>query len=122
MEAKWGLICRYAEINDAEGFVMKGEFSSGGATSFPYTPPRFYHAARLSGDEGKTYLVGSRIVSPSGEVILLDEGESMTAEGDFIAFIRGYDSIEFPIPGDYSIDILINSEPVHGITLTLYKK
>ncbi len=118
MEVKWGLICASAE-NKSDGLVIKGPFDSGTASSFPFTSPRFYHVASIVGNDGETHLIGSRIIAPSGEVILFDEGEAEKVKGGFVAFIRGYDKVNFPKPGNYVIDILVDSKPIHSITLKL---
>ncbi len=121
MEVKWGLICTLAD-NKPDGLVITRPFHDGTAPSFPFAPPRFYHVASITGNDGETHLLGSRIIAPSGDVVLLDQGERITIEGGWCAFIRGYQDVVFPDPGNYLVDILVDGKPIHSITLTLKQK
>jgi hypothetical protein len=121
----WSHLCDYATI-DANGKpTIVGDFDRIHARNLPIQFPLFFVISKWSGYNQEYFTHQVRVISPSGQQISTTEevGVTMRARGGDGNHINidSFMMVQFHEFGEYAIEILLDSNPVHILPLTVEK-
>ena len=120
----WSHLCDYATIDASGKPTIIGDFDRINARSLPIQFPLFFVISKWNGYAGEYFTHRVRVVSPSGQEITSTEEVSVNVQGaangdgnhvNIDSFMM-MQILEF---GEHAIEILLNGNPVHILSLTV---
>jgi hypothetical protein len=118
----WSHLCDYAALDSNMKATIVGEFDEIFAAGVPLKFPLFFVITKWTGSDKETFIDQVRLVSPSRQQIAISSPNTVMIQGrrDGIGqhiSLAGFMAIDLPEFGEYSLELLIDGNPVHILPL-----
>jgi len=118
---QFSVLCDDVRREDNGKFILIGLFEAIGAKKFPATHPALFVANRWCKGEG-TFTQKIRIVNPKDNSPVFQTEEQVFELGDIDrhhTLISRFNSLVFPNPGKYWVEVLLDNELIINYPLIL---
>jgi hypothetical protein len=107
----FSILCDDVRREDNGKFILIGLFETIGAKKFPATHPVLYIINCWIGGLG-AFKQKSRIINKNGDVLAKDKETTFSLKDltDKHRIIARFNNLKFDMPGEYSVEVLLNGE------------
>jgi hypothetical protein len=123
-EIKYAHICEYARAESSGTVSIIGIFDTIHVQACPARFPLMHVITSMAGRQGEQFQFLTRIAGPDGKVIQAVNPVGIRVDQDSMGVnqINGYMGTVFPVPGEYTVEIMIDDTVVHTIPFRVVQR